>query len=689
MRVPLIALASALALGLLADAGMTADKKTTKDTKPSVTTKKPAGFDKSELDSTVSACTDFNQYVNGTWLKKNPIPPAYSSWGVANVLNEQNRDTLRAILDQASKGETKPGSVDQKIGDYYLSCMDEASIEAQGIKPIQGELDRIAAIHDVNALQTQIARLHSMGLSPLFGDGSQQDRKNSEEVIFGVGQGGLGLPDRDYYLKDDPKSKDIRDKYSKYVTTVFTLAGDPADSAATEAANVIALETKLAGASLTRVQRRDPDLTYHRMTLQQATELAPTFAWSQLYGALGVPTAAAVNVGMPDYFKEVDKDLTAVPLDDWKNYLRFNLVNATASSLSTKFVDANFDFYSRTLRGTKEQLPRWKRCVAATDRALGEALGQAYVRQAFPPVAKTRMVEMVNNLADALGSDIKGLEWMNDATKKQALAKLNAFTRKIGYPDKWRDYTNLAVDRGPYAQNILRSRSFEERRDLDKIGKPVDRTEWGMSPPTVNAYYNPSMNEIVFPAGILQPPYFDLNRDEAYNYGAAGSVIGHEMTHGFDDQGSKFDAKGNLTNWWTPEDLKSFQKQAECIQKQFDEFAVGDVHTNGKLVSGESIADLAGLKIAYAAYEKSIQGKPRKIIDGLTPEQRFFIGYARGWAGQATPETERLQVTTDPHPLDRFRADAPLTNMPEFATAFGCKTTDAMVRAADKRCVVW
>ena len=648
-----------------------------------------ASYDKTDLDTTVSACTDFNQYANGGWLKKNPIPPAYSNWGVGNVLAEHNREMLRTILEASAKSDAKPGTNDRKIGDYYTSCMNETLAEEQGLKPLQPELDRIAAIKDVAGLQKQIAHLRASGFNPLFGFGSAQDKKNSEEVTAAAYQGGIGLPDRDYYLKQDPKSKEIRAEYEKYVRKIFELAGDTPEAAADEATKVIALETKLAGASLTRVQRRDPELTYHRMTLQQASELTPTFDWKQLYAALGVPATAPVNVSSIDFFKEVDKDLTAVPIADWQSYLRFHTINGVAPTLSKNFVDANFAFYSTTLRGVKEQLPRWKRCVAATDRALGEALGQAYVKQAFPPEAKARTVEMVNNLADALGSDIKGLDWMNDATKKAAIAKLNAFTRKIGYPDKWRDYSPLSVDRGPYVQNVLRSRTFELHHDVEQIGKPVDRTEWGMSPPTVNAYYNPSMNEIVFPAGILQPPYYDPKQDDAYNYGSAGAVIGHEMTHGFDDEGSKYDAKGNLANWWTSSDRAAFDKQAECIQKQFDEFVVGDVHTNGKLVSGESIADLAGLKIAYAAYLKSQKGKEPKVIDGFTPEQRFFLGYAHSWASQGRPEAERLQATTDPHPLDRFRANAPLMNIPEFAAAFGCKADDPMVRPADKRCVVW
>jgi putative endopeptidase len=656
---------------------------------PLLASDKPAGLDKTDLDTSANACIDFNQYANGGWLKKNPIPAAYSSWGVSSVLAESNREMLRAILERAAATKAPAGSNEQKIGDYYSSCMDEAAVEKAGLTPLKGELDRIAAIKDVAALQADVAHLHAIGFNPLYNFGSAQDRKNSEEVTASAGQGGLGLPDRDYYLKDDAKSKEIRGEYEKYLTKVFTLAGDTAEASAAEAKNVISLETKLAQASLTRVQRRDPDLTYHRMTLQQASELTPSFDWAGVYKAMGVPAAAPVNVGMPDFFKEVDKDLAAVPLADWQSYLRFHVINSAAAGLSKPFVDANFAFFSTTLRGVKEQLPRWKRCVAGTDRALGEALGQEYVKQAFPPAAKARMLEMVNNLGAALGADIKSLQWMNDATKAQAVAKLNAFTRKIGYPDKWRDYSALKVDRGLYAQNVLRSRGFETRYEMDKIGKPVDRNEWGMSPPTVNAYYNPSRNEIVFPAGILQPPFYDPNRDDAYNYGAAGAVIGHEMTHGFDDQGSKFDAKGNLVNWWTKEDLAAFQKQAECIQQQFDDFMVGDVHTNGKLVSGESIADLAGLKIAYAAYKKSQEGKEAKVVEGYTPDQRFFLGYAHSWAAAGRPEAERLQATVDPHPLDRFRANAPLTNMPEFAAAFQCKAGDAMVRAEEKRCVVW
>jgi putative endopeptidase len=693
MRAMRLVMTTGLTISLISatTALVAAPKDTSKTAKVSTTaTRMATPWDKTDLDTSVSACTDFNAYANGGWTKKNPIPAAYSHWGIGNIVSERNRDQLHLILDKAvANKDAAAGSNERKIGDYYASCMDEATIEAQGLKPLQPELDRIAAIQDVPALQAEVAHIQSMGFPMLFGFGAEQDFKNSDQVIAGARQGGLGLPDRDYYLKDDAKSKDIREKYQAYVQKIFELSGDAPEKAASEAQAVMGLETKLAAASLTRVQRRNPDQIYHKMTLQEASALTPTFAWSTYVTALKIPAGSAINVGMPDFFKEVDKDLTAVPLDTWRDYLKFQTISNMSPSLSPKFVNANFDFYSTTLQGVHEQLPRWKRCISATDRALGEALGQEYVKTAFPPEAKRKMIELVSNLGDALRSDIRGLEWMNDATKKQAVSKLEAFSKKIGYPDKWRDYSGLSVDRGPYAQNLMRARAFDRAFDIAHIGKPVDRTEWGMTPPTVNAYYNPSMNEIVFPAGILQPPYFDLNRDDAYNYGAAGSIIGHEMTHGFDDQGSKFDAKGNLVNWWTPGDLENFKKSAECIQQQFEAFTVGDVQTNGKLVSGESIADLAGLKIALAAYEKSIEGKPREVIDGFTPEQRLFIGFAHGWAGNGRAEAERLQATTDPHPLDRFRVNGPLSNMPEFAAAFACKATDAMVRPPDKRCVVW
>ena len=651
-----------------------------------------AHFDIAGMDTKTAACADFYQYANGGWLAANPIPAAYPAWGVANVLNEHNRDMLREILEAAAKnvGSHKSNN-EQKIGDYYATCMDEAKIEAAGLKPIQAELDRIARVNNQGTLQDEIGHLHSMGLNAGFFSGSTQDAKNAAEVIAGIFQGGLGLPDRDYYIKTDEKSKSIREEYLKHVAKMFELMGDDAAKAASEAQAVMALETKLAEASKTRVERRDPQKNYHRMTLAQMREVAPTFDWPAYFQRIGLSQKADVNVAQPEFFKVFDQQLTATSLADWQTYLRWNLINNAAAYLSTKFVAEDFHFKGTVIQGAKENLPRWKRCVANTDRALGEALGEVYVQKAFPPAAKARALEMVRNLEAALKSDIGTLSWMSDATRKQAIVKLDAFLNKIGYPDRWRDYSALSINRASYVGNRLRFGTFEERRDWAKVGKPVDRMEWGMTPPTVNAYYNPQINEIVFPAGILQPPYFDATADDALNYGGMGSVIGHEMTHGFDDQGAQFDPRGNLANWWSDADLKAFKERAQCIVNQFNAFEVEKgLSENGSLVQGESIADLGGLVVAYAAFQKSMEGKPRPAnIDGFSPEQRFFLGYARGWTNNIRPEFARLLVNIDPHPLAKFRVNGPLSNMPQFAAAFQCKEGDPMVRPEKDRCVIW
>jgi len=599
---------------------------------------------------------------------------------------------LREILEAAAKnvGSHKSNN-EQKIGDYYATCKDEAKIEAEGLKPIQAELDRIARVNNQGTLQDEIGHLHSMGLNAGFFSGSTQDAKNAAEVIAGIFQGGLGLPDRDYYIKTDEKSKSIREEYLKHVAKMFELMGDDAAKAASEAQAVMALETKLAEASKTRVERRDPQKNYHRMTLAQMREVAPTFDWPAYFQRIGLSQKADVNVAQPEFFKVFNQQLTATSLADWQTYLRWNLINNAAAYLSTKFVAEDFHFKGTVIQGAKENLPRWKRCVANTDRALGEALGEVYVQKAFPPAAKARALEMVRNLEAALKSDIGTLSWMSDATRKQAIVKLDAFLNKIGYPDRWRDYSALSINRASYVGNRLRYGTFEERRDWAKVGKPVDRMEWGMTPPTVNAYYNPQINEIVFPAGILQPPYFDATADDALNYGGMGSVIGHEMTHGFDDQGAQYDPRGNLANRWSDADLAAFKQRAQCVIDQFNGFEVEKgLNENGKLVVGESIADLGGLVVAYAAFQKSMEGKPRPAnIDGFTPEQRFFLGYARGWANNIRPEFARLLVNIDPHPLAKFRVNGPLSNMPQFAAAFQCKDGDLMVRPEKDRCVIW
>jgi putative endopeptidase len=650
-----------------------------------------AHFDTTGMDSKTAACADFYQYANGGWLAANQIPAAYSAWGVANILNEKTRDSLHEILEAAAKNTAaKKGSNEQKVGDYYASCMDEAKIEAEGLNPIQAELALIDKISDQKSLQAAIAHSHSYGYNVLFGSGSNRDFKNASETIIGIFQGGLSLPTREYYTKDDPRSKSIRDEFVKHVARMFELMGDDAAKAASEAQAVMTLETKLAQASKLPVELRDPEKLYHRMPMTAVKDVAPAFDWMTYFQAVG-HSMADVNVATPDFFKAMNTELTATSIADWKTYLRWNLINRAASALSAKFVDEDFHFKGTILSGAKENLPRWKRCVSATDGALGEALGAFYVQKAFNAAAKERALTMVRNLEAALKSDISTLSWMSEPTRKQAIVKLEAFMNKIGYPDKWRDYSALPVDRGSYQANRFRVSKFNEDRDWAKIGKPVDRGEWIMSPPTLNAYYSPQNNEIVFPAGILQPPFFDPTADDALNYGGIGSVIGHEMTHGFDDQGSRYDPAGNLANWWSDADLKAFRERAGCIVNQFNGFEVEKgLNMNGSLVQGESIADLGGLVVAYAAFQKAMEGKPRPAnIDGFTPEQRFFLGFARGWATNMRPEIARLIAMQDPHPLAKFRVNGPLSNIPQFAAAFACKEGDAMVRPEKERCVIW
>ena len=646
------------------------------------------GFSTANLDKSCKPCDDFYEFAMGGWMKANPIPAEYPTWGTFSQLRDNNLTAMRTVLDTAAKANAPAGSTEQKIGDFYASCMDTAAIEAAGMKPIIGELAAIDAIDDRKSLDAAIAKLQREGVDVLFRFGSGQDIKDSSRVIALASQGGLGMPDRDYYFRDDDKSKQLRADYEQHVTKMFALAGDAPEKAAAEAKSVMSIETALAKASRTRVELRDPEKNYHLMPLAEMKTLTPDWSWENYLRAVGAPSMAQINVRQPEFFKEMNQTLSGVTLPDWKIYLRWHLIHASAQGLPERFVDENFDFYDKKLLGTKEMLPRWKRCVQATDRNLGEALGQIYVERYFTSAAKARAKEMVNNLIAALRDDIPTLSWMGPETKKEALAKLQAFNIKIGYTDKWRDYSKLAIDRGSYAANVRRSTEFEHARQLAKIGQPVDRTEWGMTPPTVNAYYSSTMNEIVFPAGILQPPFYNPNADDAVNYGGIGAVIGHEISHGFDDQGSKFDGKGNLHEWWTPDDRKNFTERGDCVVKQFNGYEVEPgLHQNGKLVLGESIGDLGGLAIAYAAYEKSIEGKRPKNIDGFTPEQRFFLGWAQVWGTNQRAEAARLQTNTDPHPLARFRGNGPLSNMEAFAKAFGCTKGDAMVRG--DACKIW
>jgi putative endopeptidase len=647
------------------------------------------GFDKSNLDPTCKPCNDFYQFAMGGWIKSHPIPPEYPSWGSFLQLTDNNQKSLRTILEAADKSEAAAGTNEQKTGDFYAACMDTTAIESAGSKPLSPELAAIDAIHDRASLQAAIASLHHEGENVVFNFGASQDLEDSSKLIGEADQGGLGLPDRDYYFRDDEHSKQLRTGYVAHVAKMFQLAGDSPEKSAARAQTVMNLETALAKASSDRVALRDPKSNYHMMNTAKLREITPDFAWDSFFTAVGIPGLSEQNLGQPKFFEEMNKQLTATPIADWKTYLRWHVIHAAAPALSDAFVQENFSFYGKQLSGTQEIQPRWKRCVSSVNRNLGEALGQVYVEKYFPPEAKAHAREMVTNLTAALRQDIPSLSWMSPETKKAALEKLEAFGVKIGYPDKWRDYSKLKVDRSAgYLANLRRATAFEEARDLAKIGKPLDRTEWGMTPPTVNAYYSDSRNEIVFPAGILQPPFYDPKADDAVNYGGMGAVIGHEITHGFDDKGSQFDAKGNLREWWTETDRKNFVERSTCVEKQFDGYEVEPgLHQKGALVLGESIADLGGLTISYAAYEKSLEGKPRKEIDGFTPEQRFFLGWAQVWGGSERPEYARLQTQTNPHPLARFRGNGPVSNMAEFAKAFGCKRGDPMVR--EQACKIW
>ncbi len=648
-------------------------------------------FDVKRMDTTCKPCDDFYQFVNGNWLKENPVPPEFGSWGTFRILDQDNLTVLRGILEDSARSSAVPGTNEQIVGSFYASCMDEAKIETRGAAPITDELDRIGKIGNVRNLQAEVARLHDAGVNVVFQFGSSQDLKDSSQNIAWMVQGGLSLPNKDYYTKTDDKSKQTRDDFQKHVSKMLELLGDKPADAAKSAATVMILEMQLADVSMDPVERRDPVKQDNKRSLAQLRMMMPGFSWPDYLAARNVPRVTDMNVAQVKFAEGVSRMLKTVPLADWKTYLRWRVLHEAAPRLSAKFVDEDFSFFGRSLTGAKELQPRWRRCVTAADRLLGEALGQVYVAKEFPPEAKARMDRMIDNLVSAYRDRIQKADWMTEATRRQALVKLDAFTRKIGYPPKWKDYSSLKLNRDSYFLNSRQARALEERRDLEKIGKPVDRAEWDMTPPTVNAYYNPQNNEIVFPAGILRPPFFDPRADDAINYGAIGAVIGHEITHGFDDEGSQFDPKGDLKSWWTADDRNKFTNRAECVAEQFGGYQTSaGLNLNGKLVLGESLADLGGVTIAYEALQKSMQGKPRPAnIDGFTPEQRFFIGWAMIWATSQREESERQQALSDPHPLSRFRVNGPLSNLETFAAAFGCKANDAMVRAANRKCQVW
>ena len=648
-------------------------------------------LDLASMDRAVDPCVNFYEYSCGGWKKNNPIPADQTSWSVYAKLYQDNLNFLRAILEQADKDSPDRDLVTREIGDFYAACLDEAGVEKRGIEPIQGELDAIAHLKSAQDLAPLIARLQLVhGRAILFNSGSTQDPDNSEQVIAELDQGGLGLPDRDYYTKEDEKSKEARAKYLEHVQKVFELLVENPDTAKKDAATVMRLETALAKASMTRVDRRDPYKLKHKMNVEELSKLAPKFDWKSYYREAHYPEFPILNVNTPDFFKEVNALLASEPLDDWKTYLCFHVVDSASPFLSSKFVDENFEFYRKYLRGVKEQQPRWKRCVGYTDHNLDDALGQAYVAKVFSPELKESTLEMVRRIENAMAIRIQQLDWMSPQTKEQALLKLHGIRNKIGYPDKWRDYSTVKLTRDDFAGNVQRATAFESQRQINKIGKPVDHGEWEVPPPTVDAYYDPQMNDINFPAGVLQPPLYDAKMDEAPNYGDTGGTIGHELTHGFDDEGSQYDAKGNLRNWWTKEDRGKFEERTKCVEDQYAEYmVVDDVHINSKLTLGEDVADLGGEILAYLAWKDATKEKDLKPIDGLTPEQRFFIGFAQWDCSNERPEDLRLRAATDPHSPAPYRINGVLVNMPEFAKAFGCKAGQPMTKPHEKVCKIW
>jgi endothelin-converting enzyme/putative endopeptidase len=643
-------------------------------------------LDVTSMDRSVDPCVDFFKYSCGGWIKNNPIPPDQSSWDTYSKMQDENRVRLRGILETAAVPDPARNAAAQKIGDYYSSCMDEKAIEAEGTEPLKPQLERIAKIGSKAEIADVAAAM--VDDNAPFRFASNQDFKDATQVIAYVDQGGLGLPDRDYYVKEDPKSVDLRKAYVVHVQKMFELLGDQPEVAAAEAQTVMRIETALARGSMTRVEQREPKNLDHKMTTGELEKISPDFQWRVYFTKVGLPSLASLNVASPGFFKALNEELDKESLADWKTYLRWHLVHADAPFLSSALLNENFAFYGKTLRGQQELQPRWKRCTDNVDDDLGEALGQVYVEKYFSPQAKQEALKMVKEIEAAMENDISSLPWMSAATKQQALIKLHEMANKIGYPDKWRDYSKLEIVRGDELGNVERARRFEFDRELAKIGKPVDRGEWGMTPPTVNAYYDPQMNDINFPAGVLQPPAFDPNSDAAPNYGDTGGTIGHELTHGFDDEGRQFDAHGNLRDWWTAEDGKEFVKRASCISDQYSTYKIiDDIKINGKLTLGEDTADLGGLILAYVAWKEDTKGQNLQPLDDLTPDQRFFVGYGQSWCGETRDETKRLRATVDPHSPEKYRTNGVVSNMPEFQEAFHCKAGSPMVN--QNRCRVW
>jgi putative endopeptidase len=644
-----------------------------------------SGVDLKAMDTSVNPCQNFYQYACGGWRKNNPIPPDQSRWARFNELAERNLAIERGILEKAG---------DSQIGSFYAACMDEPAIERQGIQPIEPLLKQIDALTSKQELAGEMVRLHSAAVRALFGFFVSPDDKKSDQEIAHVDQGGLGLPDRDYYLKTDARSVELRKQYEEHIHALFTLlakaqgagGADPDPEAETHA--VMAIETALAKASMDRVARRDPANTYHKMTVAELAQLTPDFAWKQYISTIGIPPVESVDVVAPDFIKALNATIADTSLADLKTYLRWHVLASHADMLPRAFDEEDFRFNEHILRGTEQMPPRWKRCVRATDRALGEALGQEFVKAAFNGASKEKALQLVGEIEMEMRKDIDNATWMTAATKQQAFAKLRDVANKIGYPEKWRDYSSVKVSRDDYFGNVLRAFDFERQRNFNKIGKPVDKSEWSMTPPTVNAYYSPNMNNINFPAGILQPPFYNPKAGDAVNYGGIGAVIGHELTHGFDDEGRKYDGAGNVRDWWTAADAKAFEARAQCIVKEYNGFSpAADVHLKGDLTLGENAADNGGIHLAYMALMDSLANHMAGKLDGFTPQQQFFLGYGQVWCENATEQTARVMANTNPHSPGEFRANGVLQNMPEFQEAFSCKVGDPMVSADP--CRVW
>ena len=642
------------------------------------------------MDRSVDPCADFYKFSCGNWNKLNPIPADQAGWSVYAKLADENDRLLWGILQQASDAKASRTPNEQKIGDFFHACMDESAVEETGAKPLEPFLAKIAALHSPDDIASYVAEQHKTGMDrgALFGFGSNPDFDNSSQEIAFARAGGLGLPDRDYYTKTDAKSQEIRQKYVQHIGRMLQMIGESAPDAQSDAQAIMAIETALAQASLTRVERRNPYNLKHKISREELQRMTPQFDWDGYFGRLGAPDFQQLNVTEPRFFEAVNQQLTTQKLPAWRAYLRWRLINAEAPYLPSRFAQADFDFYSGYLQGVKEMPTRWKRCTRLIDQTLGEALGQVFVAKTFSPQTKADAVKMTQQIEDEMERDIEDLSWMSAATKRQALEKLHGVLNKVGYPDQWRDYSSVSILPNDFFGDVVHAAEFEARRNLNKIGKPVDRKEWGMTPPTVNAYYSPSTNTINFPAGVLQPPLFDPKMDAAPNYGNTGATIGHELTHGFDDEGRKFDAKGNLRDWWTASDAKAFEERVDCVRNQYAQYVViDDTHINSKLTSGEDVADIGGTLLAYLAWKHATAGQGLKSIDGLTPDQRFFVGMAQWACEDERPESKRLHAAVDPHSPGEYRINGVVTDLPEFGQAFGCKAGQPMMPA--KSCRVW